>query len=109
MRGRGRAGEQIDDIAGKIGAVRRHQRRMFFAGEISRNDVVAAVLAGEHQIGAGAVIVAANHQFGVGNADIIRVRRISGDDGRTAPIAAAGRRDTSHSNAPATPLSRAND
>ena len=71
---RGRAREQIDDVGRKAGAVRRYQRGMLLARKISGNDVMAAVMAGEHEVGPGAMIVAAKQQIGVRNADIFGVR-----------------------------------
>ena len=59
LAGSRRTGEEIDDIGSEAGAVRCDQNRVLLAGKISRNDVVAAILAGEHEIGTGALIVAA--------------------------------------------------
>ena len=71
---RGRAREQIDDVGRKAGAVRRYQRGMLLARKISGNDVMAAVMAGEHEVGPGAMIIAAKQQVGVRDADVFRVR-----------------------------------
>ena len=48
--GRRRSGEEIDDVGSKTGAVRRYQRRVFFARKISRDDVMAAVGPGYDEI-----------------------------------------------------------
>ncbi len=70
LAGRGRACEQIDDVGGKAGAVRRYQRGVLLARKISGNDVMVAVMAGEHEVGPGAMIIAAKQQLGVGDADV---------------------------------------
>ena len=49
---RRRAGQQADDFAGKMRAVRRDQVRMLLGGEIAGNDVPVTVLTGQDKIGA---------------------------------------------------------
>jgi len=72
--------------------------------------VVAAVLAGDIEVGPGVVIMAAKQELGIGNADVFGMRRIEMDDGRTTlvtarttPVVALGGGPISHSTLPATP------
>jgi hypothetical protein len=88
--GRRRAGQEADDLPGKMCAVRRDQVRMLLGGEIARNDVVVTVLTGQDEIGARSREVAAKQQLGVGNIDTVRVRRVDLENGRINPVAALG-------------------
>src|SRR4029077_2813634 len=83
--GRRRSGEEIDDVGSKTGAVRRYQRRVFFARKISRDDVMAAVGPGYDEIGAQTLVLTAKQQFRVGHPDVIGVARIEVDYRRTLP------------------------
>jgi hypothetical protein len=73
---RRRSGEEIDDVGSKTGAVRRYQRRVFFARKISRDDVMTAVGPGYDEIGAQTLLLTAKQQFRVGHLDVIGVSRI---------------------------------
>ncbi|MBV1698203.1 MAG: hypothetical protein KGQ47_07600 [Hyphomicrobiales bacterium] len=101
---RRRAGEKIDEGGRKAGAVGSDQRRMFFAGEIIGDNVAAAVVAGEDEVGPVPLEVAGKQQRGIGNDDGVGVRGAKMKDGTTCPVAAFGGR-VGHSTLPATPSS----
>src|SRR5207244_2350486 len=98
---RGRPGEEIDDVGGKTGAVRRYQSGMLLVGKIVRDEVMAAVGAGDDEIGTRAFVVAAKQQFRVGHHDRVGVIRVGVYYRRSAVSARCGR--VSHSTL-ATPL-----
>jgi hypothetical protein len=56
---RGRPGEEIDDVGRKTGAVRRYQSRVFLAGKVARDEVMAAVGVGDDEVGTRALVVPA--------------------------------------------------
>jgi hypothetical protein len=101
---RRRSGEEIDDVGSKTGAVRRYQRRVFFARKISRDDVMTAVGPGYDEIGALTLVLTAKQQFRVGHLDVIGVSRIEVDYRRIDAVAAAFCGRVSHCTLPATPL-----
>jgi len=68
---RGRAGQKLDDIGGKNRPLRRNEIRLLLLPEIIRNEDLAAVLAGQNEIGSFALEI--------GGAEEVRVR--DGHDG----------------------------
>src|SRR5208282_6393459 len=71
--GRRRAGQEIDQIGRQTGAVRRDQGRVLFARKIAGNDVVAAVMAGEDEVGTRSLEIPGKQQLQIGNADRVEV------------------------------------
>ena len=100
MSGRRRAGQQIDEVAGKMRAVRRVQRRMLFAGEVIWDDMMLTVLAGQDEIGARSSEMPAEQKFRIGNVDAVRMRCVKMKNGRTNAVAALSRGPISHFAAP---------
>ena len=73
LSGRRRAGQEVDQVAGKMRAVRRHQVGMLFGGEIAGDDETVTVLPGQDQIGTRACKVSAEQKLRVGNIDSVGV------------------------------------
>jgi hypothetical protein len=67
MSGRRRAGQEVDQVAGQMGAVRRNEVGMLFGGKIAGDDKSVAVLPGQNQIGTRPCKVPAEQKLGVGN------------------------------------------
>ena len=64
--------------------------------KVVRDDVTVAVMAGQEQVRTLAFKMPGEQQFGVGNADRIRMGRISVNDGRTTAVTTRRRRRVSH-------------
>ena len=64
---RRRASQKVDQVPGKMGAVRRDQVGMLFGGEIAGDDETVAVLPGQSQIGTGTCKVPPEQKLRVGN------------------------------------------
>jgi len=73
MSRRRRTSQQIDQVAGKMRAIRRVQRRMLFAGEVIWDDVMMTVLAGQDEIGARSSEMPAEQKFRIENVDAVRM------------------------------------
>ena len=71
LSGRRRAGQEVDQVAGKMRAVRRDQVGMLFGGEIAGDDEAVAVLPGQDQIGTRACKVSPEQKLRVGNIDSV--------------------------------------
>ncbi len=68
---RGRAGQQIDQVAVQMRAVRRDQVGVLFSGEIADDDEAVTVLPGQDQIGTRARKVSPEQKLRVGNIDAV--------------------------------------
>ena len=73
MSRRRRTSQQIDQVAGKMRAVGRVQRRMLFAGEVIWDDVMMTVLAGQDEIGPDRPKCPRKQKFRIGNVDTVRM------------------------------------
>jgi hypothetical protein len=64
-------GVGVDQVAGKMRAVRRDQVGMFFGGEIASDDQTVVVLSRQDQIGTRASKVSTEQKLRVGNIDSV--------------------------------------
>jgi hypothetical protein len=94
--GRGRAGQQVDQVAVQVRTVRRNQIGMFFSGEITGDDEAMIVLPGQDQIGTRACKVPPEQKLRVGNIDSVGMRCIHMVSGHTNPVASFRRGPVTH-------------
>jgi hypothetical protein len=67
LSGRGRAGQQLDEIGGKNRPFRRNEIGLLLLPEIIRNEDLAAVLPGQNQVGSFALEIGGAEEMGVGD------------------------------------------
>ena len=107
--GRRRAGQQVDQVAGQMRAVRRHQVGVLFGGEVAGDDETVTVLPGQDQIGTRARKVPAEQKLRIGNIDSVGMRCIHMISGHTNAVASLRRGPVNHFALPPRPHPSAND